>query len=40
MRIEKSDDNAEGSVMYLQFPNYKNIEDSSSLQNYFETYAH
>ena len=31
---------AEGSAMYLQFPNCKNIEDSCSLENYVETYAH
>ena len=38
--MQKSDGSAEGNAMYLQYPNYKNIDDSWSLENYVETCAH
>ena len=38
--IRRNDGSAEGNVLYLQFANYKNIKDLSSLENYVEIYAH
>ena len=31
---EKNDGSAGGNILYLQSPNYKNIRDSNSLENY------
>ena len=39
VRYWESDGTTEGNAMYLQFLNYKNIEDSCSLENSVETYA-
>ena len=39
-RCCENDDSAVGNAMYLQSPNYRNIKDLCSFQNYVEIYAY
>ena len=38
--VGRNDGRAEGNLLYLQFANYKNIKDLSSVENYVEICAH